>query len=175
MNPSRLRRDRERQAWSRAVSCETAIGSVVASLIHDSSEREDLALQALIRLAEHLRGHGPEVEAKTWACRIARDVCYRHLRRAGHEPETVPLSEIDGAAGSPGALRAWEDILRGERVRAALASLPAHIRTAFQLHWGEGLTVKETAAALRMKPQTLRISLERHMKALREKLGEDMG
>lgn len=163
------------EAWERAESCQGAIRSVVGSMVEDQAEWDDLVSQAVKRLAQELEAHDPEVDDETCGRRIARDLCLRCLHHAAHQPPTVSLSDAEEEVPDAHRQRGWADIELGLRLEAALRSLSKKARAAVELHLLDGLTIDETAAALGMKPEAVRKSIQRAKEALREKFGEDVG
>jgi RNA polymerase sigma-70 factor (sigma-E family) len=127
---------------------------------------EDAVLAALSRLyVKWSRIDNPEAYARSAVVRAAVDETRRPWwRREKSHSHAMP----DRA--EPDATRAVEERLQ---IRAALATLPPRQRAVVVLRFLEGLSVQQTAAALRCPEGTVKAYTSRGLDALRRVLGHD--
>lgn len=102
---------------------------------------------------------------RAWLLRIEVREAFRIVRRLRR------LVSLDGrvvelAGPTP-------DLARHADVQAGLAKLPPRIRAAIALHHLAGLSVGETAAAMRVSENTVRTQLKTGLARLREDLRDD--
>ncbi|MEM0914680.1 MAG: RNA polymerase sigma factor [Planctomycetota bacterium] len=122
-------------------------------------EAEDATQEVALRV---LRGMGRLREAgrfETWSFGVALNVCREARRRAvrhragdleGHEPTHTPeLPEDHG------------------RLHAALGELPPRQREAVTLRYLEGLTIQQTAEAMRCRQGTVKAAVHSGLKSMR--------
>jgi RNA polymerase sigma-70 factor (ECF subfamily) len=91
------------------------------------------------------------------------------LRKRYRERAMVSTADVEPFGESPPDLRILDDELR-QRIRAALASLPAAQAEAFWLRHVEGLTTGEVARQLEVKPGHVRVLVHRAVAHLRASL-----
>lgn len=139
--------------------------------VNDRQRGEELAQDTWVlawQAREKYRGDGSFVP---WLITIARNHCRNELRRrkaaSAHERAPVP----EGLA--PGQLDHVLVEERRHRVRGALAGLPALLREALLLRFGEGLRYDEMAGVLGAGEATLRSRVHHGLKALKSKLKEE--
>lgn len=134
---------------------------------HDRDEAFDLVQEAFVRALHHIRRLPAGDEAATaWMYRVitnlARD---RHRRRRVREFAAVLL----GRRGRN--VDAADAIVSTQSVRSALATLSPRQRAVVALEL-EGLSTKETAAALAIRETTVRWHLNQAKKRLAMLLGD---
>ncbi|BEL10409.1 SigE family RNA polymerase sigma factor [Actinoplanes sichuanensis] len=129
---------------------------------------EDAVLAALSRLyVKWNRVDNPAAYARSAVVRAAIDETRRPWwRREQSRSHSMPDSALpDDATG------AVDERLR---VRQALDGLPARQRAVLVLRFLEGLSVQETAAALKCPQGTVKVYTARGLDALRQILGTEM-
>ncbi|MEO0965143.1 MAG: RNA polymerase sigma factor [Planctomycetota bacterium] len=127
-------------------------------------EADDATQEVALRV---LRGLGRLREAgrfETWSFGVALNVCREARRRAirhrsseleGHEPTHTPELPEDHA-----------------RLRAALGGLPPRQREAVTLRYLEGLTIEQTAEAMRCRQGTVKAAVHKGLKSMRRLMAE---
>ncbi len=132
-----------------------ALARVVASYAPPGPEREDLAQEVAAALIRAFRTFRAEASVRTFALRVAHNVCLRHtLRRRKQAGE--PLHEVVDPRPSPEASAVRRE--QGERLMAAIRQLPVGLRQVLTLtledlpqrEIGSLLGITENAVAIRM-------------------------
>lgn len=174
-------RDRELMALAQAGD-EAALGAlmerwerpvktVIARLVGNAAEAEELAQEAFVRLWQRRDRFRAGAEFRPWMLSLALNLARNRLRWWRRRPlvaleEWTPLPPAETADGA-GALEARE---RAEAVRAAVAALPLEQREALVLFEYEGLAQAEIAAIADTTPKAVERRLERARAALRVSL-----
>lgn len=113
-------------------------------MTQNMEDAKDLTQKVFINIMSGIRDFRKESSFKTWAYRIATNVCLNHIRQRKDEVEVEePL-----ASGQAGVLSIMIERQQRQRVRDAVRSLPERQRTALVLRAYEGLSCTETAAAM---------------------------
>jgi RNA polymerase sigma factor (sigma-70 family) len=131
-------------------------------------EAEDVAQEAFVRIWKQAP-HWKEGEARfdTWIHRVALNLCYDRLRGRREDPVAELPDEPDHDAQPDLQHDARE---RDERVRAALAKLPARQREALVLNYYQELSNIEAAALMGITVDALESLLARARRSLRAQL-----
>ena len=150
------------ERWERPVKV------VIARLVGNAAEAEELAQEAFVRLWQGRERFRPGAEFRPWMLSLALNLARNRLRWWRRRPlvaleEWTPLPPADTADGA-GALEARE---RAEAVRAAVAALPLEQREALVLFAYEGLAQAEIAVIAGTTPKAVERRLERARAALR--------
>lgn len=127
-------------------------------------DAEDVMQTVLLRLYECKKDFESEEHMKHWLLRVAVNES-RKLRRSLWRHACVPLEERQESA-------APEDPLKSEVLEAVMALEPKY-RLAVYLYYYEGLSVAETAAAMRANVSTVQTWLLRARERLRKELTEE--
>jgi RNA polymerase sigma-70 factor, ECF subfamily len=165
---------------------------LVRSIVRQDAAAEDAAQEAWVRAFTHLDQFEGRATFSTWLLRIGVHEAYACLRRARR---LVPLEGI--SAGRPGRDEAMdeghaEDVVGSSVVadspewlaeRAELRRILVHVidrlprphRLVFVLRDVEGLSTAETAAALGMSDENVKVRLHRARASLREELERAVG
>jgi len=125
------------------------------------SDAEDVMQTVLLRLYECKKEFESEEHMKHWLLRVAVNES-RKVLRSFWRRTSVPLEQWQEAP-------ALEDPVRAEVLEAVLALEPKY-RLAVYLYYYEGLTVAETAAAMRANVSTVQTWLLRARDRLRGEL-----
>ncbi len=148
-------------------------------LMNNAQEAEDVLQETFISAFRALARFEERSQLGTWLYRIAYNAALMRLRRrqlpttsiddplTNEEGEMLPRQLVDWGA------RPDELLLRGELrglLDAAVATLPATLRTVFVLRDIEGLSTAETAVVLNLTETNVKVRLHRARLALREKL-----
>lgn len=145
-------------------------------LLGDREEAEDVTQEVLIQCWQ--RGHEVASERLgAWLLKVTRNRCIdrsraRRTRRA-HGMVAVGdrmLEAVDRDPGPEGRLRGAQ---LGDAIRRALAALAEPYRSVVILREIQGLSYTEIADALEMPLNTVRVTLHRARRKLRDELREE--
>lgn len=136
-------------------------------LSHDRDEAFDLVQEAFVRALHGIRRIPAGDEAATaWMYRVITNLAHdRYRRRRVREFAAMLIGRRRKTADPADA------IVSAQSVRSALATLPPRQRAVVALCELEGLSAKETAAALGIREVTVRW----HLKQARERLAILLG
>lgn len=151
--------------------------AVARRLLRNEEDAQDAVQQAFLSAFRALPAFNGQSRLTTWLHRIVTNVALMKLRTRGRQPEDsiedlLPTFLEDGhhvEQFSEWALPADTKMLRREtraRVRAAIETLPDSYRTVLLLRDIEELSTEETAHALGVNPNTVKIRLHRARQAL---------
>src|SRR6516162_1990168 len=140
--------------------------TLARSMMRDRDEADDVVADVLLRIHDAAPGFRGERGLKTWVLRIVANRCRDLLRRrrfdAGKADEMDPIAH-SGLRVEPG--EGWDDALDQPALLAALEraidTLPAEQREAVILKERLGLSVSETAAALKISESAVKSRLFR--------------
>jgi RNA polymerase sigma-70 factor, ECF subfamily len=167
---------------------ERRIYSLAYRILQNSHDAEDVTQQTFTSAIEHLAGFREEASFATWLNRIATFAALKIIRKR-KGLDTVSLEEATEAREDhdsiphPEYIADWKQspeqlVERNETQRLldnALAQLDEKHRIVFVLRDVEGLSVKETAAALRLTEANVKMRLLRARLQLREQLTRTLG
>lgn len=132
------------------------------SWLKNRADAEDVMQETLLKLYAQPPFDTPEHE-RYWVVRVAVNEC-RHLLRSPWRRRTGPLEEAAEAA-------VFDTPAQSELFREVMA-LPPKYRAAVYLHYYEGYSVREVAAAMGAKSSTVQTWLMRARGQLRTNLKE---
>ncbi|MFM0204990.1 RNA polymerase sigma factor [Paraburkholderia fungorum] len=142
--------------------------ALATRLLGDRMEAEDVAQEVFVRIWKQAsRWREGEAKVDTWVHRVALNLCYDRLRGRREVPHDDLPDEIDPAA-LPDAMLETRD--RDERVRAALAALPARQREALVLNYYQEMSNLDAAALMGITVDALESLLARARRNLRAQL-----
>lgn len=151
--------------------------AVARRLLRNEEDAQDAVQQAFLSAFQALPAFNGRSRLTTWLHRIVTNAALMKLRTRGRQPEgsiedLLPRFHEDGhhvEQFSEWALPADAKMLRREtraQVRAAIDELPESYRTVLVLRDFEELSTEETAQALGVNPNTVKIRLHRARQAL---------
>lgn len=142
--------------------------ALATRMLGDRMEAEDVAQETFVRIWKQAP-HWKEGEARfdTWIHRVALNLCYDRLRGRREDPVAELPDEADPQALPDLQLDAR---VRDQRVRAALATLPARQREALVLNYYQELSNIEAAALMGITVDALESLLARARRSLRAQL-----
>lgn len=151
---------------------------VARGILADDAEAEDVMQEAYMRAFRELATFRGESLFSTWLTRIA---CYEALARVRKRGRLVRL--VPDAGGEPpdppspasGPERELENRELQAVLREAVEILPDPLRAVFCLREIEGLSTEETAGALDLSVENVRVRLHRAKHSLRQALDERIG
>jgi RNA polymerase sigma-70 factor, ECF subfamily len=165
---------------------------VARAILADDAEAQDVMQEAYLRSFRELANFRGEARFATWLTRIA---CHEALARAQKRRRLVPMAGGGGGQGGhggdsgtgeppnptdPPARTAGPDReLENRELRTVLQEaveiLPDPLRTVFCLREIEGLSTEQTADALGLTVENVRVRLHRAKRALRQTLDGRIG
>lgn len=147
-------------------------------LTGDEADAEDVTQETFLNAFRAIDSFEWRAGLKTWLHRIAYNAAMQRLRR--RPPPSVPMEAADEEeeAPLPHELFDWcclpEADFESAEARAelerAVRELPDNLRPVFVLREIEELSTEETAAALGLTPQNVKVRLHRARLWLRERL-----
>ena len=142
--------------------------ALATRMLGDRMEAEDVAQEAFVRIWKQAPSwREGEARFDTWLHRVALNLCYDRLRGQREEPVAEMPDQADPAA-SPEVQ--FENRTRDERIRVALAALPARQREALVLNYYQELSNIEAAALMGITVDALESLLARARRNLRAQL-----
>lgn len=148
---------------------------VARGILADDAEAEDVMQETYVRAFRELARFRGEARFSTWLTRIA---CHEALARARKRRRLVSISggePPDPPAETAGPERELENRELHTVLREAVEVLPDPLRSVFCLREIEGLSTEETADALGLTVENVRVRLHRAKRSLREMLDERIG
>lgn len=157
---------------------------IARSILRNDSEAEDVVQESYVRAFTHLASFRGESSLATWLSRIAINEALGRLRTQRPTVE-VATSEAKTAigeiiqfpfaarSGDPERTMAQREIL--QLVERATDNLPEVFRIVFITRVIEGMSVKETAELLGLRPETVKTRLHRARRLVREQLDKQIG
>ncbi len=156
---------------------EHRVYTLALGMLHNPADAEDILQETFISALRGLKNFRGDASFATWLYRIAYNATLMKLRKAS---PTLSLDEtIEGDENDlPRELTDWshdpiDAALHAETravMDAAIAALPAAARAVFIMRDVDGLSTEETAAALGISIEAVKVRLHRARLALREQL-----
>jgi RNA polymerase sigma-70 factor, ECF subfamily len=159
---------------------ERMVYMTVFSIVRNDTDAEDCAQDTMVNAYRHLSKFRGEAKFSTWLTTIAVNEGRQKLRKAQRAKEDSldePI-ETEDQEFTPAPLTDWREIplealerkeLR-EALRTAVAELPGIYRQIFTLRDLEELNVAETAAALGINVNMVKVRLHRARMMLQKRL-----
>ena len=146
------------------------VGRTLARLAPDGAA-EDLLQETFVRVWTRAATFDGRARASTWVFQIALNVARDAARRrAVRDRADRTAAKTNGRPHAPAAGAVCEADDARDRVRRAVAALPAELREPLALRHFGGLTVPEAAAALGLPPGTVKDRTARALVALKPAL-----
>lgn len=153
-----------------------SVVAVVARMLSDPTEAEDIAQLVFLRIWKHAKRWRPDAKFTTYLFTIARNLVYNESRRRSRRKE-VSTDEREEESGFQIAADArhepGEELLKFEmhrQIDQAIAGLPEAQRTAVILYSYESLAYEEIAVVLGTSVSSVKSLMFRARSSLREKL-----
>jgi RNA polymerase sigma-70 factor (ECF subfamily) len=144
---------------------ERAIHNYLLRLLRDPHEAEEAAQQAFLRMLRGFGGYRPGLPFRAWLYRIALNTARTWIGRSLQRP----VREAKAAPPGGNAVSPDEAAARRE-VQGLVDELPEDQREAVLLHYFEGLSHAETAAALDIPPGTVATRIHQALQSLRTRM-----
>jgi RNA polymerase sigma-70 factor (ECF subfamily) len=150
---------------------------VARGILADDAEAEDVMQEAWLRSFRELASFRGEALFSTWLTRIA---CHEALARARKRRRLVPITGAGTEPPEPpsatsGPERELENRELQAVLRQAVEVLPDPLRAVFCLREIEGLSTEQTADALGLTEENVRVRLHRAKRSLRQTLDQRIG
>jgi RNA polymerase sigma-70 factor, ECF subfamily len=160
--------------------CERMVYLTVLAMMKDEAEAEDVTQESMLKAFRALASFHADSKFSTWLVAIALNEGRRRMRNAGRMP-IEPLDEQrSGQTGdfTPAVLTDWREIpleaLERKEIRQALVEavgeLPVIYRQVFTLRDIEEMDVRETAQALEISANVVKVRLHRARMLLQKRL-----
>jgi len=153
---------------------------IARAILHDDAEAEDVMQDAYVRAYEHLDQFAARAPFSTWLTRIAVHEALARLRLRNRN-QSLDDTESDGelsmkmTSTSPDPEQSASGAQLREFLEEAVLSLPIHYRTVVMLRNIEELSTAETARALDLTEENVKIRLHRGLGMIRSRLFERVG
>lgn len=159
------------EAWGEIVRrYKEAVFGIALGILRRHADAEDATHDAFIRAYDNLRRYRLEKKFSTWLFTIVVNICKNKLRYRRYHPVVSAGHQIEEIAPDPAA--AMERVELEERLRDALAELPAQYRAPLVLRYWNDLTYKEIAEILATPEGTIKTHIHRAKVALKRKLDQ---
>jgi RNA polymerase sigma-70 factor (ECF subfamily) len=137
-------------------------------MLGDRMDAEDVAQEVFVRIWKQAsRWREGEAKFDTWVHRVALNLCYDRLRGRREETREEMPDEVDPAPLPEAGLEARA---QDQRVRDALAALPARQREALVLNYYQEMSNVDAAALMGISVEALESLLARARRNLRAQL-----
>ena len=138
------------------------------AMLRHADDAEDVAQETLVRTFASLSSYRGEGAFRSWLFRIAANLCRDRLRNS--RSRDLPLHAVELADTPAVGADPCNQLALRTAVFAAVRRLPLTYRAPVVLHYMEGLSVAETAAALGRTRTAVRVQLWRARNLLAEEL-----
>jgi len=149
---------------------------VARAILRNDGEAEDVMQDAYVRAYEHLEQFAGRAKFSTWLTRIAVHEALRRQRRENRYQEMESMSEGDGDPMDGFVSKAPnpEEQVSNSEIRSllekAVEALPDLYRTVFMLRDIEEMSTTDTADALEISEENVKVRLHRARALLRKSL-----
>jgi RNA polymerase sigma-70 factor (ECF subfamily) len=153
---------------------------VARAILHDDAEAEDVMQDAYVRAYTHLDQFAGRSAFSTWLTRIAVHESLSRLRSRNRHPQ-VDITDYDGEISMKTSGRSLDPEQNAsaaqlkEFLEEAVLNLPENYRTVIMLRDIEELSTAETAAALDLTEDNVKVRLHRGHGMIRNWLFERIG
>src|SRR5512133_3979197 len=151
--------------------------SLAFAIVHDQATAEEITLDVFMRVWQKAALYRPEqAKVSTWLTHITRNHAIDVLRRqTSRLDQNAVLWDDEVLSDPPGQSQAGspEDSLQHERIRNALAILPADQRQVLFMAYFEGYTQTQIAETLKQPLGTIKTRIRLAMQKLRNLLKEE--
>jgi RNA polymerase sigma-70 factor, ECF subfamily len=152
---------------------------IARAILRDDAEAEDVMQDAYVRAYAHLDQFLGRASFSTWLSRIAvhESLARLRLRNRNRQLETEADGElsINMTCKSPNPEQSASNTQAKELLEQAVLKLPEHYRTVIMLRHIEELSTSETAEALDITEENVKVRLHRGHGMIRNWLLESIG
>jgi RNA polymerase sigma-70 factor (ECF subfamily) len=157
---------------------------VARSIMRDDAEAEDVLQEAYLHAFAGLAGFRGDARLSTWLTRIVANEALQRLRRRPPRAD-APMDEgqhigarvISFPGSAPASIDPERTMAQREfcrLVEGEIDRLPQEFRTVLVARVLEGMSVEDTAAALDIRPETVKTRLHRARRLLKAALSEHL-
>ena len=148
---------------------------VVRAILRDETETEDVLQDAYVRAYQHLNQLERHAAFSTWLTRIAVHEAFARLRRRNRVQQLDSITDEGESSLNPAtfSLDPEQNMSQAELSRMleeAILALPEQYRTVLMLRDVEELSTSETAAALSITEENVKVRLHRGRALVRKSL-----
>lgn len=164
----------EREFQERLAECSTLAFRVALGVLHERSDAEDVAQEAMLRAYRNFHRLREPERFRSWLVRIAWRIAIDHRRagrRRNNREQSAAICEAQNSASSTqpaeevAAMREFES-----RLSEALDELPEKLRLVMVMAGIEGYNVREVAVLLRLPEATVKSRMRLARARLAERL-----
>lgn len=153
---------------------------VVISILRDAAETEDVMQDAYVRAYEHLSQFEGRAAFSTWLTRIAvHEALARLKKRERMQPFDEDFSEgeisVNLVSAAPDPEQTISKAELSRMLEQAVLGLPEQYRTVLMLRDVEEMSTSETAAALSLSEENVKVRLHRGRAMVRRDLFARVG
>ena len=156
------------------------VAAIVARIIRDPRETEDVCQEAFIKAYGALRLFRGESTFYTWLYRIAINTAKNHIVSRGRRPPArdIEINELENAEHTIflGDIETPENTLNTEKLKKAIEdaieALPSDLRTAFTLREFSGLSYEDITEIMDCPVGTVRSRIFRAREAIDNSIKE---
>ena len=150
------------------------------AILRDDAEAEDVMQEAYVRAYQHLDQFAGRAQFATWLTRIAIHEALARVRRRGRLEQLGPEDSTDGdGAMNVSPVRNPEDQASaselGRVLEEAILSIPEQYRLVLMMRDVEQMSTSDTAAALDLSEENVKVRLHRARAMVRRKLFTQVG
>jgi len=149
------------------------------SILRDSAEAEDVIQDAYVRAYQHLNQFAGHAAFSTWLTRIAIHEALRRLHLRQRNPQITEFEEDEESMNitepslDPEQQASMLEL--GQLLEEAVLELPGQYRSVIMLRDVEELSTAETAAALELTEENVKVRLHRGRAMMRDRLYARVG
>ncbi len=138
---------------------------VARGFLHDEEDVADAMSETVLTCYEKVRTLKHDAYFKTWMIRILINHCKNILRKRKRSIPVETMAEFEGEAQNSGE----------QEFQELIEPLKEQDRSIFTLYYVYGMKVKEIAACMEMKENTVTTRLKRGREALRDEMTDRRG
>ncbi len=151
---------------------------VAYRIVQNEQDAEDVLQETFLSVYKKIGKFRGDSKFSSWIYRIASNAALDLLRakgrKEGKDTTFDDMTEIEDEEYDPAdeeSLRPEDELLQNEsleRIREALAEMPAKLRVAYLLYMVDGLSLQEVAEKLEIKLSAAKVRVHRARKFLKE-------
>jgi RNA polymerase sigma-70 factor, ECF subfamily len=153
---------------------------IVRSILRDDSEAEDVMQDAYVRAYEHLQQFSARAPFSAWLTRIAVNEALARLRHGKRNQQFAELnkegeSEVNLPSSAPNPEQSASQSELSRLLESAVLALPVQYRAVVMMRDVEELSTTETAEALELSEENVKVRLHRGRAMMRKELFARVG